>query len=336
MSYEHWHNSLLAHWRPPLWLGRYRENRERCSDRALLALAFPDTAKRTARGEIVTDHKNIFDALNAVMQQVGYVQKSRTPSLNYSFAGEAALIAAIRPYLVENGIVVVPAGIREMRLETYETKNGATMNRTVAIFAFMFAHGPSDTHIIVEVMGEGADGGDKSANKAMTGAYKYALRQALMIETGDDPDAESSDHQERAAPKAQPGAGKPAATPEPAIVPVRPYDPATLVKGIARLVTNSTKTGAVTDKQRGTLTGRINGYFSDREEPDKARYLLLNFLFGVMSSQSLVPQQIDALFTWTDSEHAITEARAAVRYIESGNAASDAQFNEAFPKASGF
>jgi hypothetical protein len=161
----------------------------------------------------MTEHKNIFEALNAVMQQVGYVQKQKTPGLNYSFAGEAALIAAIRPYLVENGIVVVPAGIREMRLETYETKSGATMNRTVAIFAFMFAHGPSDTHIIVEVMGEGADTGDKSANKAMTGAYKYALRQTLMIETGDDPDAESSDHQERSGPKAQPGGARPAATP---------------------------------------------------------------------------------------------------------------------------
>lgn len=152
---------------------------------------------------------------------------------------------------------------------------------------------------------------------------------------------------ERPGPKAQPGGVKPATSPvtqnagnqasgAPDVAIARPYDPQTLAKGIAKLVTLSKKTGAVTDKQRGALTGRINGYFSDREEPDKARYLLLNFLFGVMSSQSLVPQQIDALFTWTDSEHAITEARAAVRYIESGNAESDAQFTEAFPKASGF
>ena len=32
------------------------------------------------------------------------------------------------------------------------------------------------------------DTGDKDSNKAMTAAFKYALRQTLMIETGDDPD----------------------------------------------------------------------------------------------------------------------------------------------------
>ena len=35
--------------------------------------------------------------------------------------------------------------------------------------------------------GEGSDTGDKASNKALTGAYKYALRQTFCIETGDDP-----------------------------------------------------------------------------------------------------------------------------------------------------
>ena len=41
------------------------------------------------------------------------------------------------------------------------------------------------------------DVGDKSANKAATGLLKYALRQTFLIETGDDPDAESSNGMER-------------------------------------------------------------------------------------------------------------------------------------------
>lgn len=146
---------------------------------------------------------------------------------------------------------------------------------------------------------------------------------------------------ERPAPKAQSGGVKPATSPAPQIArnqassgsdsaPKRPYDPQTLQKGIAKMVMRSTKTGAVTDKQRGALKGRINKYFSDREEPDQARHTLLHYLFGVMSTQVLSPQQIDALFTWTDSEHAISEARAAVRYVESGNAQSDADFQAAF------
>jgi hypothetical protein len=40
--------------------------------------------------------------------------------------------------------------------------------------------------------------GDKATAKAMTGAYKYALRQTFCIETGDDPDKDPSVDQERA------------------------------------------------------------------------------------------------------------------------------------------
>jgi hypothetical protein len=45
--------------------------------------------------------ENIHQAINAVMNEVGYVKKIRSAGVNYSFAGEAALIAAIRPSMVE-------------------------------------------------------------------------------------------------------------------------------------------------------------------------------------------------------------------------------------------
>ena len=132
--------------------------------------------------------KDIYAALNAVMKEVGYVQKKRTAGLNYTFAGEAALIAAIRPELVAQGVVVHPGQVVELRQDTYTTRNGAVMNRTAVVITYRFAHAESGTFIDTTVVGEGADVGDKSANKALTGAYKYALRQTLLIETGDDPD----------------------------------------------------------------------------------------------------------------------------------------------------
>ena len=132
--------------------------------------------------------KNIYAALNKVMQEVGYVQKKRTQGLNYSYAGEAALIEATRPHLVAQEIVVHPVSIQNVHLSDYTTRNGAVMNRAVVEVVYRFAHAPSESHIDVPVTGEGADVGDKSVNKALTGAYKYALRQTLLIETGDDPD----------------------------------------------------------------------------------------------------------------------------------------------------
>jgi hypothetical protein len=63
-------------------------------------------------------------------------------------------------------------------------------------------HVHSDTYIDIQTTGEGADSGDKSSNKAMTGGYKYALRQVFCIETGDDPDKYPSE--ERVTPKPAP------------------------------------------------------------------------------------------------------------------------------------
>lgn len=154
-------------------------------------------SKQEALDSEVPQPTNVYEAINAVMAEVGYVQKQKSAGLNYSYAGEAALIAAVRPHLVQYGLVIYPSGVRELKTETYTTSKGSVMNRTMGIFAFTFAHAPSNTSFSVEVLGEGADSGDKSANKAMTGALKYAWRQTFGIETGDDPDKYPSEDQER-------------------------------------------------------------------------------------------------------------------------------------------
>ena len=143
--------------------------------------------------------KNIHQAIVAVMDEVGYVKKSKSGGLNYSFAGEAALIAALRPSMVENGIYMSVSKVNDLRREAYVTKSGTPMVNTVIQADVSFIHAPSGTAVIVSSVGEGSDAGDKSANKAMTGLYKYALRQTFCIETGDDPDKHASE--ERAAPE---------------------------------------------------------------------------------------------------------------------------------------
>lgn len=147
-------------------------------------------------------HPNVHDAILAVMREVGYVQKTRTAGLNYSFAGEAALIAAIRPYMIENGLYMAVVDYRQTTRDNYTTKNGSLMNATFVFGVVRFTHAPSGTFADVAAIGEGADTGDKSANKASTGMYKYALRQTFCIETGDDPDTTPSETQERKAPEA--------------------------------------------------------------------------------------------------------------------------------------
>ena len=147
--------------------------------------------------EIAID--TIQKAIWAVMCEISYVQKQKSPNLNYTFAGEAALIRALRPYMERYGIIMSVVAQNEVCFETYQTKSGAPMNRTRLLSTVRFYHAPSGTFIDVMAPGEGADSGDKSGNKANTCAYKYALRQTFVIETGDDPDDEPSERSARAA-----------------------------------------------------------------------------------------------------------------------------------------
>ena len=143
------------------------------------------------------EHKDIHEAVIAIMHEIGYVQKQKSANLNYSYAGEAALIAALRPVMIEHGVYCYVSKIVPSR-EAFTTAKGTFMNVTVSQGEVTFTHSKSGTSITVQAIGEGMDVGDKSANKSATGLLKYALRQTFLIETGDDPDSHESKQMERA------------------------------------------------------------------------------------------------------------------------------------------
>jgi hypothetical protein len=137
-------------------------------------------------------------AIWAIMCEISYVQKQKSPNLNYSFAGEAALIRALRPYMEKYGVIMSVIEQKDLSFEAYQSRSGVPMNRTRLLSTVRFYHAPSATFIDVSAPGEGADMGDKSGNKANTCAYKYALCQTFVIETGDDPDEDASERSQRA------------------------------------------------------------------------------------------------------------------------------------------
>ena len=147
----------------------------------------------------MSEIKNVYEAINHVMQQVGYVQKKKGRDLPYTFASESAFIQAIRPHMVEVGLLVYPSAMIDLPAETFTSRKGNVINITKLAMTYCFHHAPSETFFLVNVIGKGMDSGDKDANKAMTAAFKYALRQTLMIETGDDPDKEGNGKFERGA-----------------------------------------------------------------------------------------------------------------------------------------
>ncbi len=135
----------------------------------------------------MTENKNISEAIHAIYSEIGYVQKEGQVNFGntkYKYAGEAAFIAALRPVMVKHNVTVEVSNVELLN---------ATPGHVVVKCEYKFNHSPSLTYITVASLGEGKDSGDKAIPKALTGAYKYALRQTFMLETGDDPDKVSSE-----------------------------------------------------------------------------------------------------------------------------------------------
>ena len=146
----------------------------------------------------IPEPKNVHEAINYVMGRVGYVQKEKGKTLKYTFASETAFIKAVRPHLIDVGLIVFPSGIEMLERSEFEAKSGAQGINILAKFHWTWLHTPTNTSIVVTTLGEAADYGDKAANKAMTAAMKYNMRQTLVIETGDDPDTTPSEDFEKA------------------------------------------------------------------------------------------------------------------------------------------
>src|SRR3990172_3440996 len=117
----------------------------------------------------MTEHKDIGQAIAAVMAEVGYVQKETTAALRYSFASEAGLIHALRPAMVKHGIFCYVSAVLDLKQYSFATAKGSVLNRATIQGTVRFTHVLSGTYIEAHATGEGMDMGDKSVNKASTG-----------------------------------------------------------------------------------------------------------------------------------------------------------------------
>ena len=136
-----------------------------------------------------TDTRNIYQRLHAVMGEVTYVQKQRNKGMHFSTVSHDVVTAKVRPPLHKHGVIYHPINLTH-------TQNG---NRTEVSLEVRFVNidNPSD-FVDVPGLGYGVDPQDKGPGKAISYAVKYALLKALGLETGDDADHDSIDHEPEA------------------------------------------------------------------------------------------------------------------------------------------
>lgn len=187
----------------------------------------------------------------AVMKQVGYVQKSarmQGGGGNYTYARESDFIAAIRPAMIEAGLTLVPSATEVIHHEVFTTSGNKTSHRVIVRRVFKLVHESGEQEEI-DGIGEGTDFGDKASYKAMTGALKYALRQAFLIETGDDPDDSSSEQYERETPRNNPSPSPSPFTAQTAISTIRRAKNMAELDAAAPQIRNSWGTFSPKDQQ---------------------------------------------------------------------------------------
>ena len=134
------------------------------------------------------ENKNIYQAINAVMNEIGAVGKNkRNDQQKYQYRGIDDVMTALAPAMQKHGLFVTPE-VLEMHREEKEGRNSKLLYSIVKVkYTFRAMDG---TSVEAVVMGEGMDSGDKATNKAMSAAFKYALLQTFCIPTEELIDSE--------------------------------------------------------------------------------------------------------------------------------------------------
>jgi hypothetical protein len=134
---------------------------------------------------------NVHQAMANAMARVRAVGKwGQNTEQGYSFRSIDHFMTALSPAMAAAGVHIAPKVLRRITDDTHTTRSGNTIMRWVDVEMRFRFYGPAGDHFDVITWGEARDAADKATNKAMTGAFKYAIMQAFMVPTEDLDDAD--------------------------------------------------------------------------------------------------------------------------------------------------
>lgn len=132
----------------------------------------------------------IYSAICGVMEDVGAVKKTDENTFDhYKYRGIDAVMNALQPAMVKHHIFVIPQVLEQVR-EDRMSRKGEPMIYSVTKVQYRFT-ADDGSYVEAVVIGEAMDRGDKSMNKAMSAAFKYACFQTFCIPTEEMIDSET-------------------------------------------------------------------------------------------------------------------------------------------------
>ena len=151
-------------------------------------------AWRIMGGDAMSEKGQIFPLMVKVMADVVAIGKdSRNQQQGFNYRSIDAVYNALNPLLAKHGIFMAPEVLDKTR-EERTNKNGTVLAFTCLRMRYTF-YAPDGSSVSCVVEGEGMDSGDKSSNKAMAVAHKYALLQTFCIPTEEQKEADAEVHE---------------------------------------------------------------------------------------------------------------------------------------------
>lgn len=146
----------------------------------------------------MSETKNIYQRINAVMKKVEYIQKDKSVgsgSYAYMAVTHDNVTSLVRKHMVENGIILTVSqtdAVFDEREIVGSTPAKTRMYNGAYTVTFTNMDNKED-NICINVNAQAMDNGDKAPGKAMSYATKYAILKTFMIETGENEESRNFD-----------------------------------------------------------------------------------------------------------------------------------------------
>lgn len=140
-----------------------------------------------------TTAKHVYQAINqvtAAMAKEGLGKSRKNEQQNYKFRGIDDVYNALSAHLAEHKLCILPRVVERQAIER-PTKTGGVSTYSILTIDFDLVSAVDGSTHTIRTMGEAMDTADKSTNKAMSAAMKYACLIAFQIPTEGDNDADA-------------------------------------------------------------------------------------------------------------------------------------------------
>lgn len=155
---------------------------------------------RAEAGGVMSDTtKHVYKAINQVMKHMaseGLSKDRSNQSQGYKFRGIDDVYNALCRVCADAQLCILPR-VRERFAVERPTKSGGLATFTTLIVDFDLVSAVDGSLHTITTVGEAQDSADKSSNKSMSAAMKYACIMVFLIPTEGDNDADYSHGEKR-------------------------------------------------------------------------------------------------------------------------------------------